>query len=465
MRMDRLMAALLVASLFVAASPAAAVRAAEPGVGTDEPAPWEGESRMSDLDEAEGYMYFAEAAFEEPEGPPAPALDLERFRGSSPMEKMLNATKAQIRQLDRQCQQARRENSDPSRACELSIVNETCRVRSQDLRARADFLRRFVHPNGDNRKAFTKLGYRISRDLRAAWYRIGPAGRRILRPIGDQIKDSVMGGYIPQAGAIRTFVKRMVVRGLKREGARMLDEAFDRFIERATHMARSEAGGVCADEQVTERSLTKGTGSVVVDAVIGAPKAYADIVWGQFQDGICPYYQTANPSLAKEDLPGLRVRLELDLSAGTFDGVISGQTYFKELATGSGWYTEATGDFRLQVTAGTLTRDESGHGWALTGEGATAVGYMQSAPCWTSADDSTLVMRSQRGSDGMIVPIEGGIDLIGSDYVLWLRVSQGGTPKAADGSPDYGREKRFTVGLRDVVIGQYEPQASPTREQ
>jgi hypothetical protein len=436
----------MVLSVFVAALPGAA-GAAEPGAGADEPAPWEDETPTGDLEEARGYMYFAKAALEEPEGPPVPAIDLERFRGQTPMEKMLNATKAQIKRLDQQCAEARRANKDPSRACELSVVNTKCKARSQDLRARADFLRRFVHPGGDGRTWLTKVGYRISRDLRRAWYRVGPVGRRILRPIGDGIKDAVMDGYVPQLGAVRTFVKRMVVKGLKRE---FVDVAFDRFIDRATGVARNDGVGSCADEGTTA-SLTKGTGTIVIDSEIRAPQAFANITFAQFQDGICPYYQTANPAYGHEELPGLTVRLVLDLAAGRFTGVITGETYFKE------WSTEAWGDFRLQVTQGRLTRNETGHGWTLKGKGAAAIGYAQTAECWTSRDDSTPVMRTQRGSGGVIVPIEGEIDLLNSDYVLGLSATQGGAPRAADGSLDYSRDKRFSVGLQDLVIGQYEP--------
>ena len=448
MSSNKLLASVLVVVLILAALPVSVLAG-------DEPAPWESDPAAVDLEDAEGYRYFAKAALEEAQGPPAPALDLERFRGNTPIEQMLNATKAQIRQLDRQCQQARRANRDPSRACELSIVNKTCAARSQDLRARADFLRKFVHPGGDDRRWLTKVGYRISRDLRQAWYRIGPIGRRILRPIGDEIKDSVMSGYIPKAGQLKRLAQRSLIRGARREGLRLTGQAFDRLIERAAGAARAEGVGVCGDEQdqkVAKPSLTEGTGTILVDSVIKAPRAYANITWAQFQDGVCPFYQTANPTFGHEDLPGLKVRLELDLVVGVFSGVIAGETYFKE------WSTEAWGDFRLQVTEGRLTRNESGHGWTLKGTGAAAIGYAQTASCWTSPDDSTPVVRTQRGSGGAIVPIEGRIDLINDDYVLSLLAAEGGTPKAADGTLDYSQQKEFRVGLADIVVGTYEPE-------
>ena len=136
---------------------------------------------------------------------------------------------------------------------------------------------------------------------------------------------------------------------------------------------------------------------------------------------------------------------------GVFSGVIAGETYFKE------WSTEAWGDFRLQVTEGRLTRNESGHGWTLKGTGAAAIGYAQTASCWTSPDDSTPVVRTQRGSGGAIVPIEGRIDLVDDDYVLSLLAAEEDTE---GGRRDLGLQpaEGFRVGLADIVVGTYEPE-------
>jgi hypothetical protein len=438
----RAAAAILVMILLATAMPAATV-GEEPEV---DPFP-----SVGDLEDSKGYLYFAAAATEETAGPPAPSLELDRYRGQTPMEKMLNATKAQIRDLDRQCARARRENKDPSKACELSIVNQTCKARSQDLRARADFLRKFVHPKGDNRKWFTKVGSRISRDLRKAWYRIGPVGRRILRPIGDEIKDSVMSGYIPKAGVVRKLVKRSIVRGLKREGARLVDEAFDRFIERATGMAREEGQGACRDEKdkkVTEPSLSRGTGVITVDTVV-KDEASTSLLFDLFMP-LCSYYQTYYPSPVDDELPGLRTNLSFDLDKRTFSGVISGETYFQE------WSTEAWGDFRLAITEGKLTAEDGGHGWKLEGKGVVALGYAQTSECLTSRDDWTKVMRSARGSGGGPVSVEGEIDLGVSDYELSLRALQGPVEL------EPGASKRFWLNLADLKIGKYEPPSAET---
>lgn len=386
-----------------------------------------------DIGDAIGFRY-ASAALVEPEqqGPPAPSSLFAGFDGSTPMERMLNAAKAAQRDLDRTCADLRRKYSSKDLACELSLVNQECKARARILGARVDLLRK-LHQGGDRRTFFTRLASRVSRDLSTAWYRIGPVGRRILRPIGDEIRDAVMSGAIPEAGVLRRFVKRSLVRGAKRELARIVDQGIDRVIG-----GPGTGQGVCDEEseQPTKTGWTAGTGIVTVEGVFGRGQAGAGMTWDHFLGPQCTYYQAYNPDINDPELPGLRVRLTFDLDAGTFSGTIDGRTYGEEFL----W--EAWGDFRLAIFDGTISRELDAWDWDLVGRGGVSLRYRMNGQCVAEGGNEPA---SRSGSSGGVVDIAGRVVLVNDRWLLEARAL-----RQID-------DQQFSLSLRDIEVGRWDP--------
>ncbi len=185
-------------------------------------------------------------------------------------------------------------------------------------------------------------------------------------------------------------------------------------------------------------SLSQGSGVITLDQELLTSQAHASLTWDRLLPLGCLVYQTANPSMGNDDLPGLRLRLRLDLDAETFSAVVSGDTGFGELGA------EASGRFRL-VTQGRLTPQAGGYGWTLQGDGHVALGYAMTTTCLTSAEDPTPIVRSRRSSGGGAISIEGEIDLGIDTYALQLSATQGPA------------DQQFRLWVHDVEVGEWEP--------
>lgn len=163
------------------------------------------------------------------------------------IEAELNAVKAQRAQLAVDCQAAR--DRYPNDFCYIKKLNALCAQKSAELKAQEDLLRVFW---GDRRKGTTKFFGRINAFRRNLWHKLGVPGRRIIRNVGEAVKEMILSGQPVSGGAVGVLLRRQVRREIK-------NYAFNRIIRKISGV---ETGDPVCDEQLSESQKTRMPESV-----------------------------------------------------------------------------------------------------------------------------------------------------------------------------------------------------------
>lgn len=163
------------------------------------------------------------------------------------IEAELNAVKAERARLDAECQAARLRY--PNDRCYLEKLNALCNAKKAELKSQEDILRSFW---GDRRKATTKFFGRINTFRRNFWHKLGAPGRRIVRNVGEAVKEMAIANQPVTGSVVRAVLRREVKRQIK-------NYAFERVVR---HIGGSlDVGGAC-DEEITEWQKTRMPGMV-----------------------------------------------------------------------------------------------------------------------------------------------------------------------------------------------------------
>ena len=169
--------------------------------------------------------------------PSVEALDM------SIIEAELNAVKAQRAQLAADCQAARLRY--PNDVCYIKKLNALCAQKSAELKAQEDLLRVFW---GDRRKGTTRFFGRINAFRRNLWHKLGAPGRRIVRNVGEAVKEMVLSGQPVTGGAVGILLRRQVRKEVK-------NYVFDRVVRKISGV---ETGDPVCDEKLTEYAARPG---------------------------------------------------------------------------------------------------------------------------------------------------------------------------------------------------------------
>ncbi|MBP9041052.1 MAG: hypothetical protein KBF64_04685 [Anaerolineaceae bacterium] len=158
------------------------------------------------------------------------------------IEAELNAVKAERARLDAECQAARQRY--PNDQCYLKKLNKLCDQKKAELKSQEDLLRSFW---GDRRKATTKFFGRINAFRRNIWHKLGAPGRRIVRNVGEAVKEMVIANQPVTGSVVRAVLRREVRREIK-------NYAFERVVR--VIGGSLDVGGAC-DEELTEWQKTR----------------------------------------------------------------------------------------------------------------------------------------------------------------------------------------------------------------
>jgi hypothetical protein len=126
------------------------------------------------------------------------------------VEAELNAVKAQRAQVDAVCRETRQANADDE--CFIKQLDAVCAQKMAELKAQEAALRVIW---GDRRKGTTKFFGRINAFRRRVWHKIGIPGRRILRTVGDTVKQMVLSKQKVTSHVVRALLRKEVRREVK----------------------------------------------------------------------------------------------------------------------------------------------------------------------------------------------------------------------------------------------------------
>lgn len=236
------------------------------------------------------------------------------------IEAELNAVKAQRAQLAVDCQAAR--NQYPNDFCYIKKLNALCAQKSAELKAQEDLLRVFW---GDRRKGTTKFFGRINAFRRNVWHKLGAPGRRIVRNVGEAVKEMVLSGHPVTGGAIGVLLRRQVRKEIK-------NYVFNRIVKKISGV---ETGDPECDKQLSEYQKTRMPESVRPDETDEAAsptptEELADFSGHWFGGGACGEGET----------PAYRWNVELVQDAS---GWVTGMISFHACPGGGAVFYNVTG--------------------------------------------------------------------------------------------------------------------------
>jgi hypothetical protein len=128
---------------------------------------------------------------------------------------------------------------NPDEDCERQEIERHYQAETQALRDQIVAIRDLR--GGERRRFFTRLGDRIGRDIRTAWHRVGPLGRKIMRELGNEAVIVVTSGGTLHGGAAR----RLLLAVGRRHAPELLLRAVTRRARQADAQAIAGAKAAC----------------------------------------------------------------------------------------------------------------------------------------------------------------------------------------------------------------------------